>query len=641
MPDMPSRKSPVKLPGLSMLRRLRDDRVLLSAIAAVVVLIAYQLIVMLIQPPWIKPVTDWLRTALAWPQFIVVAYVAFRVARTKQQSTVAWIFVGLGMLSYAVARTSWTIADVWIFPHGVPFPSLPDFFFILQYPCFLVALFFIPADRGWLPSLRTMMDGVLWMSAITALSWYFVLWPMSLQTGELRASKYISIGYQIGDLVLFYGLIVVLTRPHRTAWDQVVIGLLAAAVASLFIADTWAAVLLLHPPHTYRTGSAPDLFWYICYLLIPLAAVVRLRIPAEVLAARPVHVAQRPQWGDLLGGVQFVLPSAVVVAAGVVILLTATHRMQSTAGLILPEEVTCALLLLATLRPAVLYIEQQQLRREREAAEARESALRVANERMQVFLTVLAHELRTPLTSLVGNIQLMARRLDALLRLDGSREDYLSATTLLRALVERCDQSLARLGRLVGDAVDDTRIQQGRLELRQQPCDLAVVAGEAIANLKQLHPTREIRYVTTGQPAPVVADVGRIEQVVTNFVSNALKFSRETQVVEVREDSEDGMARLAVHDDGIGVPPEDQPHIWDRFYQTAVADVQAGSHIGFGLGLYISKTIIERHHGQVGIESAAGQGTTIWFTLPLAGGAATAGEAAAATAPAANPNDRA
>jgi hypothetical protein len=117
------------------------------------------------------------------------------------------------MLFYAVARTTFTIADLAFFPHGVPYPSLPDLFFMPQYPCFIAALFLYHADGRCLPGARIIVDGVLWMSAATALSWYFVLLPLSLQTREPPLGKSTSILHQVIDLVLFYGLVVLLAHP--------------------------------------------------------------------------------------------------------------------------------------------------------------------------------------------------------------------------------------------------------------------------------------------------------------------------------------------------------------------------------------------------------------------------------------------
>jgi signal transduction histidine kinase len=506
-----------------------------------------------------------------------------------------------------------------VHPNGVPFPSLPDLFFILQYPFFFAAMFLVPAERRWLPRLRTILDAVLWMSAITALSWYFVLWPIAREAGEPQVSKTISMFYQVGDLVLIYGLIMAIYRTRRTASELLVMGLLSLAFASLFVADTWAAVLLLQPPHTYRTGSPPDLFWFSCYLLIPLAALVRLRLGPVELAASPRGRVQRLTWRDALAGLSFIAPSVAVVGASALIIVHASFTSRSKGDLMLPEAVAITLLLLlATLRPAVMYLDHEQMRRERDEALEQERAIRLANERMEAFLSMVAHELRTPLTSIMGNVQLMGRRLDTLLRLVRHHEDYSDAGSMLRALIEWCDQSVQRMARLVEDVLDETRVRQGRLALRLQPSDLVSVVSQSVAEQMMLNPERSIRLVVNAPAVPVIADASRIEQVVTNLVGNALKFSRADEAVQVCLQTQDGQARVSVHDAGIGIPPADQPRIWERFYQANGVDVKSGSQVGIGIGLYISKAIVEGHHGHVGVESAPGRGTTIWFTLPLA-----------------------
>jgi signal transduction histidine kinase len=601
----------------ALLRDVLADRVLLSAVMVCVLLIAYQLAVTLLQPPWTLPVTGWLRTVLAWPQLLVVAWVAVSLLRTHRIGATSWCCVAVGMLSYAVARTIWTVAEVPAYPHGVPFPSLADLFFILQYLCFFTALVFSPALGRWLPNLRVMLDGLLWISAITALSWYFVFLPISHHTDLSLQAKYVSMLYQAGDLVLVYGLVVASARERRTKRAVVEMALLSVAVISLFVGDTWATLQLLHPPYTYRGGSMPDLFRFICYLLVSLAALARLRLPHAEWLLHPQIPADRLTWWDLWDGITFVLPCLAVVAAGVVIVVHAALTAPTRADLMLREAVGVALLLLATLRPAVMFLEQKQLRRERDAARARESALQIVNARMEAFLSVIAHELRTPLTSLIGNVHLMARRLDALLRPDASPKDYSRAAASLRTLVKRCEQGLQRLARLVEDVLDEARIRRGRLALHLEQCDLAAVVGEAVAQQVVLNPERSIHYVAKAGSISVMADASRIEQVVANYVSNALKFSQSDQVVEVCVRTTEWSAQVSVHDDGIGIPLAEQPHIWEQFYQAGGVAVQSGSHLGVGMGLYISKAIIEGHHGRIGMQSTPGHGSTFWFTLPL------------------------
>ncbi len=624
-------------PNRTLLQAVLHDRVLVSAFVVCVLLVGYQLTVLLLQPPWNKPATDWLRTVLAWPQLAVVTLVAVGLTRTHRPNAAAARWIALGFLTYAVGRTIFAIADVVIYPHGVPYPSLPDLFFILQYPCFVAALFILHAEGRWLPGLRVIVDGVLWMSAVTALSWYFVLLPLSRLTREPPLGKSTSILHQVADLVLFYGIVVLLAHSHRTQYERLLASLVALAVLSLFVADTWAALLLLHPPYTYRTGSPPDLFWFIFYLLVPLVGLIQLRLTPAELPERPAVPAARLTWRDALAGMTFIAPSVAVVGAGMVIIVHAVLTSPHTMSLIPPEAVGIALLLLATLRPAVFFLEQEQLRRERDAARAQESALRIANERMEAFLGMVAHELKTPLTSLIANVHLMARRLDAMMRPDISREDSARAATLLRTLVERCEQSLERIRQLVEDVLDEMRVRNGRLTVRLEPRNLASIVGEAVTEQAALNPERAIRWVAEGSLVRVLVDGSRIEQVVANYVSNALKFSRADQPVEVRLCTVHGMARVTVHDQGVGIPLADQPHIWERFYRAAGADWQSGSQIGFGIGLYISKAIIDRHQGQVGIESAPGQGTTVWFTLPLASPPASSSPGAGGGGPASAP----
>jgi signal transduction histidine kinase len=613
-----SRDSPSLTVGQALWRGLRQDSVLRTAFLICVVLIGYQLTITLLHPAWSKLVTDWLRAVLAWPQLLVVAWVTVRLTRAHRPGATSWWMMTLAMLSYAVARTMWTVADVFIYPHGVPFPTLPDLFFVLQYPCFLAALLLMPNIRPWLPRVRILLDAVLWMSAVTALSWYFVLQHLYLMGGEPELGKLISMGYQIGDLVVFYGLAVALARPIRAMSDRWALYILCLAFVCLFIADTWAAVLLLHPAHIYRTGNPPDLFWFTFYLLVPLASLVSLRLAPTAPPVEPAPTPARVQWRDVLASIQFTLPSLVVVAASAIILIHATLISTDRSSLILPEEVSIGLLILATIRPAVVFLEQQQLRREHEEVRAREAALRLANQRMEEFLTIASHELKTPLTSLVGYIQVMGRRLDALLRSPASLEDYVRGAEMLRQLVERCEHSLRRIGRLIEDLLDTTRIREGRLELRLESRDLAAVVQRAVEEQRLLTPARHIEWVGEARPVPVVVDASRIEQVVMNLLSNALKFSGEGQAVEVRLQTQGKLARVAVHDEGVGLPAQEHAQVWERFHQAAGTKVQSGSQVGLGIGLYIGKTIVEQHHGEVGVESAPGRGTTFWFTLPLA-----------------------
>jgi signal transduction histidine kinase len=119
----------------------------------------------------------------------------------------------------------------------------------------------------------------------------------------------------------------------------------------------------------------------------------------------------------------------------------------------------------------------------------------------------------------------------------------------------------------------------------------------------------------------VVADADRIRQAMTNFVTNALKFSSEDKPVHVDLTLQERHARVSVQDHGPGIPKDELEEVWKQFYRAPEVTHRSGSTIGLGLGLYISKTIITQHGGNVGVSSASGEGATFWFTLPLATGA--------------------
>jgi hypothetical protein len=170
MPDPYPQSAPPTTAGRALLRALQEDPVLLSAFVFSALLISFQLTITLVQPLWTGPITNWLRAALAWPQFLVVAWVAGSLQRAARRSAAAWTLAALGMLSYAIARTLWTIAAMNVYPQGIAFPSRTAPFFLLQYPFFLAALFLAREGAHLVVGLRTLVDGLLWMSSVTALT---------------------------------------------------------------------------------------------------------------------------------------------------------------------------------------------------------------------------------------------------------------------------------------------------------------------------------------------------------------------------------------------------------------------------------------------------------------------------------------
>jgi signal transduction histidine kinase len=269
-----------------------------------------------------------------------------------------------------------------------------------------------------------------------------------------------------------------------------------------------------------------------------------------------------------------------------------------------------------------LVIEHERVLREREQAQANEVAQQEINRRMREFLGTAGHEMRSPLTSLKGNVQILGRRLRRAARTGGEEPggaaDRHGERELVGTYLERMERQVNRVSRLVDDLIDASQVQMGRLQLRLGPCDLVTVVCDAIEEERQLHPHRTIQGTlpATG-PVPVTADSDRLVQVVVNYLTNALKYSREDRPVDVTLTAKDGVARVAVRDRGPGLPPAERGRVWDLFYSGSTSARSAGPHVGLGLGLHICKTIVELHGGQVGLQSRVSRGSTFWFTLPL------------------------
>jgi signal transduction histidine kinase len=248
----------------------------------------------------------------------------------------------------------------------------------------------------------------------------------------------------------------------------------------------------------------------------------------------------------------------------------------------------------------------------------RERALRETNQRLLAFLATVSHELKTSLTVSKGSLKLCEQKVRRLVQAEESFTER--ECVYLLALLEQAKQQVMREDRLVNDLLNISRIGADRLTLRRIPCDLSTIVSEAVKEERRVSCARTLHLLLPSeQAAPVYADPDRIGQVVTNYLTNALTYSAAEHPIEIRLQVEEKLARVSVKDEGPGIPPLEQEQIWEAFYRVQGTDGQSGETVGPGIGLYLCQTIIERHRGQVGVQSAPGKGSVFWFTLPLAG----------------------
>jgi signal transduction histidine kinase len=225
----------------------------------------------------------------------------------------------------------------------------------------------------------------------------------------------------------------------------------------------------------------------------------------------------------------------------------------------------------------------------------------LAAQAREEFMQVASHELRGPVASFRLGVELLARELGR-----GSRD---RVDERLKTLMRQAE----RLGRISSALLDVTRITAGRLTLMRHEVDIAALAHEVVARHEdEAQAAGSAVSVEAAEPVPCQADPDRVEQVVANLLSNALKYGRGAPV-QVRVRAEEGYAVVEVQDEGIGIPPDQQARIFGRF-ERAVPPRDYG---GLGLGLWIVRSLVEAHGGQIAVRSTTGEGSVFTVRLPL------------------------
>lgn len=218
------------------------------------------------------------------------------------------------------------------------------------------------------------------------------------------------------------------------------------------------------------------------------------------------------------------------------------------------------------------------------------------------FIAMASHELKTPLTSLKAYIQLLEIKL-------ASSKDAMVTTALGKAL-----NQVNKMAALVHGFLDLSRIEPGKLQLKKQLFEVNQLIAECISDSRTISATHHLKFNCI-EAMLVNADRQKISQVLNNFISNAIKYSARGSTVTLQSTIKDGYVEVSVKDEGIGIKAKDQEKIFQRFYR---ADNGEMRHVaGFGIGLYLSSEIIQRHKGKIWVKSEEDKGSTFYFSLPL------------------------
>jgi signal transduction histidine kinase len=231
--------------------------------------------------------------------------------------------------------------------------------------------------------------------------------------------------------------------------------------------------------------------------------------------------------------------------------------------------------------------------------EEQNAQLRESERLKSDLVNTVSHELRTPLSGVLGFTKLLlSRDFDP-----ETRRHYLGIV----------DAQARRLSDLLDDFLDVRRIEEGRFERARERVDMAILLQEEAQLYSQQSPKHEVALDVDHPPLAVIGNPDRLRQVIGNLISNAIKYSPQGGVVEVSAAPENGHVRVEVRDEGMGIPLSQQPQIFTKFFR---GDAAASGITGTGLGLAVSRDIVESHGGRIGFTSAEGEGTTFFVELP-------------------------
>lgn len=220
------------------------------------------------------------------------------------------------------------------------------------------------------------------------------------------------------------------------------------------------------------------------------------------------------------------------------------------------------------------------------------------------FLSIASHELKTPLTSIKAYIQLLERAID--IEKDSATNMYIS----------RVQTQLSKLNSFIADLLDISKIDNGKMKINKKAFDFEHLLASVVDTIYHTHDKNNIEIEREGDIIDrlMIGDEIRIEQVLINYLTNAIKYSPNSNRVILKTEREHSFLRVSVLDFGIGIPEHKQKGVFDKFYRVEESSLRFQ---GLGIGLYICAEIIRQHHGTYGVKSQQGHGSTFYFTIPL------------------------
>ncbi len=522
----------------------------------------------------------------------VVAIYVGTVRYLPPGERIAWYLFAAGLLGQVAGDAIFAVYELQL-DREPPNPSIADVFYLGGYPLLALGIFLVLKRLGGQTSRAAILDSIVIFCGVVLVQWVFFIEPYRHMAFGGTTQRLVAMAYPAMDVLLLVGVAQLLLGPGgRTAAYR----LLLLSVGLWVIADEVYGLNI----DTYQGGDWIDALWLGSYVVWAAAALE----PSMVRLAE----ADRRRLPRLTGARLALLAAALLIGPTIALYEKVQHGGAQTYVI---ASFTALIGMLVLLRLSGLVRAVERARRServaRREAEQAQQLLAYQNEQLieldnlkDEFVSSVSHELRTPLTSISGYVELLL-------------EDEPSEAK--RGYLTIVDRNAERLLGLVSDLLFTARLQGGRLELERTEVDLNEIVAHAVESAGPRAEAAEVEVVVAAEHVPsVLGEPARLAQLLDNLISNAIKFTPAGGRVTVGLASDNGHARIEVSDTGIGIPEGEREKLFERFFRSQTAlerQIQ-----GTGLGLYISKAIVEAHGGRIGVQSEEGQGTTFVVELP-------------------------
>jgi signal transduction histidine kinase len=520
-----------------------------------------------------------------------VALILVGVRRYRPERPKAWLLLAGGLGAWMIADS---IFGAYQSAGEDPYPSVADVFYLLGYGLLVAGLLRAVRVRSPVFDVRALFDPAIVTVGAAFFAWVYIAAPVVRDHEAGTLETVVSVAYPLADVLLLSIAMRLTVGLRRT---EVALLVLLAGLALVLAGDVWYA---LAPDESIAQTRIADTLLVAGALGIGLAGLHR----SMPMLTEPQHVG--------LSGEEQHLAFRLIALSAVFLLVPTVLIIEDSRGEPLPLVAalitTMLLSALVVGRYAFFFlISRRSAARERslrEALDEQNEQLREMDRMKDQFVSSVSHELRTPLTSIVGYIELLL-----------DEEEFDNLDDEQRQFLTIIDRNCNRLTRLVDDILFIARVDAGRLSLELQPVDLGELASMAVESARPFAGRKNQTLELDAEPdlPALQADPTRMNQLIDNLISNAIKYTPEggTATVVVARSGE--AIHVEVRDTGVGIPPDELDKLFVRFFRASTSGVAQGT----GLGLSIVKSIVEAHRGTIDVHSAVGEGTTFLIDLPL------------------------